>query len=273
MTNLWGDRLIARARRLLTDRHFRDTQREFVVESPRDLSVAIEAGLRISSILVSHRATTKPVFQNILQQTGTQQISVLRISATVAKSLSTSPHFSGMLAIVEIPRPCLQSTPPVDGQCWLAISRIRSPGNLGTLLRTAVAANAQGIILIGQSIDPFEPKVIRPAMGAMLRIPVVRSSWPLFKQWATTYECEIVGACPSSNTDLWHTPLAPRTVFMLGEEGAGLSSRQRKACSQLTRIPMNQDQDSLNLGVAGSLLAYEFRRRFDQPELTTQPIN
>lgn len=263
MTNLWSDRLIGRTKRLLSDRHFRDSQREFVVESVRDLTVAVEAGLRISAILISNRASGNLAVQDILSQAGTQSTAILRISATVAESLATSPHYSGIVAIVEMPKRCLQSIQPEHGQCWLAISRIRSTGNLGTIFRTAVAANVQGIILIGQATDPFDPRVIRPAMGALLRIPVIRSSWPLFRGWAAKHECEVVGACPSASTNIWQAPFSSRTIFMLGEEGAGLSSRQRKACDRLVRIPMNQDQDSLNLGVAASLLTYEFRRRFD----------
>lgn len=266
MTNLWGDRLIGRTKRLLTDRHFRDSQREFVVESLRDLSASVEAGLQVAAILLSHKAAKNPAMQAILKQTNSRRAAVLRISAKIAESLSTSPHFTGILAIVAMPKRCLPGTQPEQGQCWLAVSRMRSTGNLGTILRSAVAANVQGIILIGQSIDPFDPRVIRPAMGAMPRIPIIRVSWPLFRNWAAKHKCRVVGACPSATTDIWRTPLSSRTIFMLGEEGAGLSSRQRKACDQLVRIPMSQDQDSLNLGVAASLLTYEFRRRFDRPQ-------
>ena len=260
------DRLIARFQRLSTDRHFRDTQREFVVESIRDIQAVLHGGLRVSAILVTSRTAKSSPVQRILNDERWKDVPILYASADAFSSFSATPSGCGIAAIVEMFRHCLDDYQSAGFRCWLAISRIRSTGNFGTLIRSAVAANVQGIFLIGQSADPFDPRVIRPAMGALLRIPVIRTSWPKLKNWAVMSGCEIVGACPSAKTDVWQQTLSPGTVFMLGEEGTGLSSRQKKACHKLVRIPMIRDSDSLNLGVAGSLLVYEFYRRFSSSE-------
>lgn len=266
MTSLSQGRLIDRIKRLLSDRHFRDCEREFVVESVLDLKAAVEGGHRISVILITKRVLMSLERQPFFDLLTEKEPLIVRVCPKVTKALSTSPHNPGIVTVIATPTRCLKDNAPIDGKCWLAISRIRSTGNFGTLIRSAVAAEVQGLILIGRASDPFDPRATRPAMGAILRLPILRLSWPNFKDWAATHLCEVVGACPSATTELWNSVLPMRTVFMLGEERTGLSGRQRKSCDRLVRIPMNSKADSLNLGVSGSLLAYEFHRRFHTSE-------
>lgn len=249
--------LRSRIQRLNADRHFRDTQRSFPIYGARCVIQAVDANVPIETVLVE---TNRQSFnlRNRLQRICSAGVPIVRATS---RRKSDCEYLDGIAAIVRKRKLELQDVKNASG-CWIAVSRIRSPGNLGTLIRTVHAANARGVILIGQEIDAHCPAVVRASMGAFFRVPVFRVSWPTFLAWRNELDVDVVGVCPSGACSHWRDPFRQSTVFMLGEEGKGLSGRQRKSCRRLVRIPMVEAADSLNLGVAGSILVYEHARRF-----------
>ena len=124
-----------------------------------------------------------------------------------------------------------------------------------------------GAILIGDAIDPFEPAVVRAAMGALARQRIVRTSWRPFRAWLERSGGTVLGASPDGTIDLGDLPASSRAstaagtvLVMLGEERTGLDAPQRAACDTLVRIPMRRGVDSLNVGVAGGLVMAEVMR-------------
>jgi len=264
-------RAVGHVSRLLSDRHFRDTQRQFVIQGPREFIAACESEQAFAAVLISARLLKCGVARRLVAQLpklGAASVPVVHVDADKFRSFSTTPHATGIAAIINRQSHRLPDVTPQHGKPWLAISEIRSQGNLGTLIRSAAAAGAQGLILIGQSTDPFHPNVVRPAMGAFFRLQIVRTSWASFHEWTSKFALPVIGACPSGKVDYWESTYAHQSVIMLGEERSGLSGRQSKACDLLVRIPMVAGSDSLNVGVAGSLLLFELQRR--QSISTTQ---
>lgn len=158
-----------------------------------------------------------------------------------------------------------QRRPDITGLCpastVIAISRVNTPGNLGCLIRTAAAVQADGFILIGRSVDPFAPAVIRSAMGAFFSQAFYRAAWPEFDAWKRRCNVPVIGACPNAQTSCYQMCQRSAAVLMLGEERHGLSSRQRRRCDLTVSIPMVAQSDSLNLAVAGGILLYERARQ------------
>ena len=253
------ERQLRRVERLLRDRKFRDTQQQFVVEGVANFLRLVTCGFSISAVLRSRALLKNGACRKALADLQKKGVTVTSLSPEQFRSVGRLKHASGILAIAQQHRPAIAELVPV--RCCLAVSHVRSRGNFGTLVRSAAAFGADGIILIGQSVDPHDPDVIRSSMGTSFQIPFYRTSWPGFSDWTQRRQISVIGGCPSAAQDVANTDLTGPVVFMLGDERKGLSSRQRKHCHQFANIPMADGIDSLNLGVAGSLLAYEHQRQ------------
>lgn len=137
----------------------------------------------------------------------------------------------------------------------------RCSDNLGTLIRSSAAVGGAGFMFIGNSADPFDPTVVRSATGAIYRQNFVRTDWRALNRWIAQHNCQVIGAAPSGTTDLHRFDVPKAPLIALGEERKGLTTQQQHLCQNLVRIPMHEGTDSLNLGVAGSLLMYEVYRK------------
>jgi TrmH family RNA methyltransferase len=162
-----------------------------------------------------------------------------------------------MAAVVRQRWERLDRVMPADGLCWLAVSTLHSPGNLGTLLRTSDAVGGAGLILIGPNIDPYDPAVVRATMGAVFSQRFVRATLPELCRWRDWHRCALIGTSPAAADD-YQAVLYPRgAVLFIGGERRGLSEDELAACDRAARIPMVGRSDSLNMAVAGSVLLYE----------------
>jgi TrmH family RNA methyltransferase len=148
------------------------------------------------------------------------------------------------------------------------LSHVRSPGNLGSLLRTSAAIGGGGFILLGQQIDPYEPGLVRATMGALFKQTLVRTNVERLRHWIQTHRPAVIGASPDGVVEYDQVQYRRPTVLLLGHERSGLTDEQRSLCEQIVRIPMVGDTDSLNLAVAGSLLMYAVFRSTERGRRT-----
>lgn len=133
----------------------------------------------------------------------------------------------------------------------LALNQINDPGNLGTLIRTALALGWQGVFLIGDSCDPYNEKALRAAKGATLKIPIIEGSFEELLELAKANEWTILSADMNGGTP----PASKKTVLILGNESHGVSPEIKNA-SQSISIPMKGNMESLNVSIAGGILMY-----------------
>jgi TrmH family RNA methyltransferase len=147
--------------------------------------------------------------------------------------------------------------PPVG--LWLALEDIRDPGNLGTIIRTAEAAGAAGIILAGNSCDPWGPECVRATTGSIFAVPLVRMAASELVSLIRSWPGESVGTHLRAKADYRRTYMKPILIVM-GSEGAGLSDAAAGACSTLVRIPMFAGPESLNVATAAALMLFEAQR-------------
>jgi TrmH family RNA methyltransferase len=137
------------------------------------------------------------------------------------------------------------------------LETVRSPGNLGTILRTSEAVGASGLILIGDSVDPYDPATVRSTMGSLFSQRFVRTNRREFSQWRYRRHYTLVGTAPTAAMDYQAVDYHGPTVLLLGDERKGLSTELQALCDTVVRIPMVGETDSLNLSVAASLMLYE----------------
>jgi RNA methyltransferase, TrmH family len=251
---------LARATKLHRDRAYRDNTGLFYLEGVRNFVRVVDNRFELETILFSEKLLTAPVARKLVRQARRAGVPTLNLSPERFRQISYTERASGIAAIVRQRWSKLSAILPQAGLCWVAIETVRSAGNLGTLIRTAEAVGAAGFMLIGDRIDPFDPDIIRASMGGIFCQQFVRTSLPLLRDWLQQQQCQSIGASPDGSADLHQFDYPSSPLLFLGEERQGLTPQQKDLCQHLVKIPMQGDADSLNLGVAGSLLLYEIYR-------------
>ncbi|NJO82471.1 MAG: RNA methyltransferase [Blastochloris sp.] len=211
----------------------------------------------IDAVIYSERLLTVPIARKLVRQLKRAGVPYTRLSPEQFRSISRTERASGVGAILRRQMHDIAAIPVAPGQCWIALRQVRSPGNFGTLIRTAAAVGAGGFLLLGDAIDPYDPAVIRASMGACFAQQFARTTLPQLHAWAQAHQVQLVGASPDASVAYTDPHYRRPLVLLLGEERAGLTPEERACCDLLVRIPMVAGADSLNLGVAGSLLLYE----------------
>jgi TrmH family RNA methyltransferase len=240
------------ARDLLTKKG-RKAQRRFSFEGATLLHEAHEAGVAIESLYVTQRAFESTPLAAQLERDG---VPVYLIDDRTMKRLSDVETPSGILAVAPIhlktPAEILREPGTV-----LLLADLNDPGNAGTLLRSAEAFAARGVIVGSLGAEPHLPKVVRSAMGALFRMPLAVAEPEGFAEAAAGWEVTglTAGGVPLANLE-W----SARTVLAVGNERHGLG-RWRGLCTRHGSIPMPGQAESLNAAVAGSIALYEATKR------------
>lgn len=179
-----------------------------------------------------------------------------------AQRITVTPKIMDLLSAQNNPPPVLgvfrqrwQETVPPDG-LWLALEDIRDPGNLGTIVRTADAVGARGVILGGDSCDPWGPDCVRASMGSIFAVPLVRMATAALIALLKSWPGDSVGTLLRATTG-FRRDYADPVLLVMGSEGTGLSSDLAAACRHLVRIPMKGKAQSLNVAVATGIMLYE----------------
>ena len=182
------------------------------------------------------------------------------VSSQIMKELSDTMTPQGVLALVKIREFHMEQLARNDA-LLLVLENLQDPGNLGTILRTGEGAGVTGIIMSRDTVDIYNPKVIRSTMGSIFRVPFVYADDMnevirfLKKNQITTYAAHLDG------TNYTKEDYNKGTAFFIGNEGNGLSRELTRAADHMIRIPMNGKVESLNAAMAAGLLMYEARRQ------------
>jgi TrmH family RNA methyltransferase len=202
------------------------------------------------------------LYDESLSERGKSQVSSLKskgidveeISTDLMKSLSETESPQGILAILQFSNHLIST--PLD--FVLIPDQIRDPGNLGTLLRSAAATGVQAVLIPPETTDAFAPKVLRAGMGAHFRVPIREMGWEEIK--AQTKGLQVYLA-DMNGKSCWETDLSKPLALIIGGEADGASDEARKLATQKISIPMEGNVESLNAGVAGSVLMFEVVRQ------------
>ena len=225
--------------RSLHDKKHRHEHRLFVAEGEKVLARARQEGWE-PDYLVS-----------LAPQAPWGKARHLVVDEHMMKSLSGQNNISPILAVFR--QRWMEEVPPAG--VWLALESIRDPGNLGTIIRTADAVAASGVILAGNCCDPWGPDCVRATMGSMFGCPLVRTSTADLVSLCQSWPGEVAGTQLTATVD-FRKPYEPPTLLVMGSEGTGLSPELAAACSTLVRIPMPGRAQSLNVATATALMLY-----------------
>jgi TrmH family RNA methyltransferase len=224
----------------------------FVVEGIRLIEEAVTAGWKFQFALYSDGLSERG--QDLLKVLIAHRIDVEEVAGDLLQKLSDTETPQGILAVLEFTNLPIPASP----NFILIPDQVRDPGNLGTLIRTAAAAGVQAIFLPDETTDAFAPKVVRAGMGAHFRLPIHALTWDQIREHTKDLQ---VYLADMDGQSCWETDLNKPLALIVGGEAEGVSEEGRKLATQKISIPMVGNVESLNAGVAGSVLMFEVVRQ------------
>jgi TrmH family RNA methyltransferase len=237
---------------LLSNRTKRHRAGEFLVQGVRPITLAVEHGWEIRTLL--HAGGPRSRWAEELLR----RYDHAELSEELMRELGEKGE-QELIAVVGLPEDRLDRIPPRDDLLVVVFDRPATPGNIGTLIRSADAFGAHGVIVTGHAADPYDPRAVRASTGSLFAIPVVRV--PSHREVLTWATGRIVAADEHGRTDVADSDLTGPTVVLIGNETTGLSAAWREAADEIVRIPITGAASSLNAASAGTVVLYEAARQ------------
>jgi RNA methyltransferase, TrmH family len=251
-------RLLTLARDLKR-RKSRERQALFVVEGVRAVEELLRSQIRIQGVLTAPQLDGAPRGQALRQAIASRGVDAANVTETEFRTAAETESPQGVLAIAEIPSHSLSNFAARDSLRLLVLDGVQDPGNVGTILRTATALGADATIALPGTVDLWNAKVVRGAMGASFHHPALHSSFEDLKAFLDAENVELWGA--DTGGEPVDSALPPqRLALAVGNEGAGLSSTVRERMTHVVSLPISGAVESLNVAVAAGILLYQLRK-------------
>ena len=261
--------------RKLSQRKHRRKQGRFAAEGLQILRAAVEAitsveeqaRIRPIEVFYCKDLFTSEAAPSILASLRDAGATAIRVSEDVLETVSRRVHSQGLVATFAakpMAPPLAAWDPPVTDRpaLYVLVDRPQYPGNVGTIVRTADAVGASGILLVEPFADPLDPKAVRASMGSVFSVPIasVASATDL-TAWSSQTSLAWVAADIDAGDAIWDTDALEGTVaLILGNEAAGPQPELLALADRVVHLPQRGRADSLNVAVAGGVLMYEWLR-------------
>lgn len=238
----------------------RRKEEHFVIEGPTLLREAIKAKVPIREIFYTDDFSSTEEGRSLLETASRTGARLLTVDTPVMHAMSDTPTPQGILAVL----PDVHLNVPEETDYALIIDGISDPGNMGTIMRAAVAAGVPLMVITAGTVDLTNPKVVRSGMGAHFRLPVRHLSWEgIASRFANhlIVLADVGSGAPYFNVD-WTQPCA----LIVSEEAHGASLDAQRVAHTRATIPMPGGMESLNVAMATSILLFEMvRQRYQAP--------
>jgi TrmH family RNA methyltransferase len=241
--------------RKLNQRKHRQQQGRFAVEGLQLLHMALDAGWQPDEVFYCPDLFTGTEAATLVARFQQSAAHLLPVSGDVLHTLSDRDTPQGIFATFRLQATPLGAINP-DGLV-VVLDRLQDPGNLGTLLRTADAAGATGVVVIPPAADPFDPKAIRASMGSLFNLPVaLADDVPALFAWLAAHDVRVIGADARRGEHWMQCDWRGAVGLVLGNEAHGLSPDVSPHIATWAALPVRGRADSLNVAVAGGVLMY-----------------
>lgn len=241
---------------------FRDQQNAFLAEGLKLVIDALDLGWTIRTLIFAKSGRGNAAIEKVAARTVAAGGLVLEVSEKVLAAITRRDNPQMVVGVFTQRYLPLKDIRPTGEEVWVALDRVRDPGNLGTVIRTADAAGASGVILVGETTDPFSIETVRATMGSVFAVPVAKASVESFLAWRKGFAGLVAGTHLKGAVDYRSVDYTGKPVLlMMGNEQQGLPDNLADACDRLVRIPQAGRADSLNLAVATGVMLFEIRRK------------
>jgi TrmH family RNA methyltransferase len=253
-----SNRLLKHARRLRQRKH-RDAEGVFLIEGIAPTWQALEHA-EVEVLFYSPELLTSERALDLVRR-AEEHAKVAEVTSDAFATLSDREHPVGIAAIVRARTLRLRDLEVAADSVFVALHEIGNPGNLGTIVRTADAAGAAGVIAIGEGTDFWHPNALRSSMGTVFTTPLVAVDAPRDAiTWARDNGLTVVTTTAHTEIEHWSTTYSTPALLLFGSEGHGLSQELLDEGDVAVRIPMRGTATSLNLAVSVGILLYEAAR-------------
>ncbi|MFF2044463.1 RNA methyltransferase [Kitasatospora sp. NPDC058170] len=261
---------------LLTNRNKRQRLGQFLIHGVRPVTLAVEHGWPVQQLLYpAGQQRLSAWAQRLLDESGIPATAVdPDLLAELGERESAAPE---LIAVGGLQSDDLDRLAPGPDFLGVAFDRPTNPGNIGTLVRSADAFGAAGLVVTGHAADVYDPKCVRASTGSLFRLPVVRSQSPAeVLDWVVAQRergvpVKIVGTDERGDTSVADCDLTGPVLLVVGNETVGMSTRWRELCDEVVSIPIGGAASSLNAASAGTLMLYETARQRGFPAGQARP--
>ncbi len=222
----------------LNEKKYRDKSNKYLIEGLHLVTEALKYDI-IDTIIIREDFSYETNIKHII------------VSNEVMKKLSDNPSIPKIMAIV------YKKENTISGNKILLLDRLQDPGNLGTIIRSAVAFNFDTIILSNDTVDLYNSKVLRSTQGMLFNINILRQDLTSVINELKNNNYTIYGTKVDNGNDVKEINNTNKFALIIGNEGTGISDNILKQCDKYLYIKMNNNCESLNAGVAASILMYE----------------
>ncbi len=252
--------------RHLRERKFRNESGLGYVEGIRLVYEALNRGTDVCELILAPEIAKSEISEEIVKLAKERLLTITEVSTSVFEYLSSKDGPKGIAAIVKQKWGNLELLKN-PGKYWVALFEVADPGNLGTILRSVDGAGGEGVILIGNCSDPYDPTAIRASMGAIFTKKIIRCCENDFILAVSSSEKILIGTSDKSNVEFHDVDYKNNTILLMGSERQGIPLSLLRECDEIVSIPMAGTCDSLNLAVATSIILYKISRCIQKKEL------
>jgi RNA methyltransferase, TrmH family len=234
-----------------------------LAEGVRLVEEALASSVTIKGAVASQALEGTTRGKALKEALASRAIKLEEVAEAELEELADTEHPQGVVAVIEPKRWALSDLRLGPGSALLVLDGVQDPGNVGTMLRTALGLGAAGLIALKGTADLSNPKVIRAAMGASFRLPSTAASAEELVAWLRLQRAQIWVADPAGQSPEplpAPTPQRPPVALIVGNEGAGVSAVLDAAAYRRITIPLARNVESLNVAVAAGILLYEVTR-------------
>lgn len=246
---------------LLANRRKRQRGGEFLVQGVRPISLAVEAGWPLVEVLRRAPEEGGRLSEWARGVIAAVDVPVVDVAPELISELGERPEEPPELVLVAaMPADDLARIEVGPDFLGVVFDRPTNPGNIGTLIRSADAFGAHGVVVTGHAADVYDPRSVRASTGSLFAVPAVRVGSPgEVLSWARGAGVRVVGTDEHGEVELAGCDLTGPTLLLIGNETAGLSQTWRDGCDVMVRIPMGGTASSLNAANAATVALYETR--------------
>ena len=242
--------------RALHERKYRKKSGWFLAEGTRICREAVELGWDMYRLAFLAGRENDPVMRPLLNGLAASGGRALPMTETLMQRISRKNNPQILIGAFGQRWQALKAVSSTTDRIWVALDRVRDPGNLGSIMRTADAVGAAGIILIGDCTDPYSVEAVRASMGAVFNVEIIACSEAEFIAFGGAWPGQIIGTAFPAAMDFRDANYSGPLIVLMGNEQAGLTAPLMNICDQLIKIPMQGRSDSLNLAVATGVALY-----------------
>jgi TrmH family RNA methyltransferase len=246
-----------KAVRALREKKHRKREGRFLAEGLRLLTDARECGRLPELLMMAEGRESHPLLDTLEVAVAAAGGDVIEMPEELLAKVTGKDNPQAVAGVFAEWDTQLEALDRTRAPLWLVAQAMRDPGNLGTMLRTADAVGAGGVILLDDCADPFSVEAVRASMGAVFTVPLAQARWDDFRGWLRGGKGQLVAASLREAVPYRGAPYSAPCFVMVGNESRGLPEDYEMACDLRVTMPMKGRADSLNAAVAAAVLAYE----------------